>query len=623
MDWSKEFGYSHDKRSIYSIVLKRQHDEFNRRLLIHGNVQSGKTHVSQCCTLFHVLEKNCIGVHIVRNLNMDKTQYVDRLKRFVERSDNRLKIIDTQTPFDQEETLDEHPCVIIVMANDSQFRTMDKYLETSKKKIHITIDESDSITVRTRMKKKQAERFNDISAKYQHRIVEKVYITATIDLHVFRYDESQTFRVCDIVSLRKSENYVGFEDIGNWNTFDFNDKFRMTCDNFKYISNILKTDMFVTPQRIIEGKRIPKLMNLHISFVIKHHEDVVHRIVSNMNITELPRITFMKHDTSRLEVQFYSEHLYDLIPHKNTPKKYHKERLTNGFVKHMYEKGSTTIRDILLLLKNDSFHNHENIVFINGKSDGRGVSVNSEERTGTVFIGWNIVILPTKTNLSNITQIAGRQCGRYTESGIVRRTAKIYVTEKTKEDIFKYCSFINYFLNLLSEARDSNISVVEFIENVFKNRGIRTFPMNSSLWNSQIFGNIPFRISNSGNVVFNATTKKCVFKLNEEPLIEILRNIIFKDHHSSTTNRTCYELVVFLTRQSKMTYNEALDYFDDNDLKMKKFFATRISKVFMHNSKTKIIMIHPQILPFIVETFRLSIQYVNSFEKHMDEFFIV
>lgn len=622
MDWSKEFGVSHDGRSIYSVIEERQTNDFNRRLLIHGNVQSGKTHVSQCCTLFHVIEKNCLGVHIVRNLNMDKIQYINRLQRFTKRLNTNVRIIDTQLPFDDQERMND-PCVMIVMANDYQFQKMSKYLDQSTKNIHVTIDESDSITVRTVLKKKQAEAFNSIMTKFQHRLVETVYITATIDLHVFRYDESQVFKTSDILSLKKSDNYVGFEEIGKWNTYDFNDKVRMTHENFNFVVNILKNDMLTTPQRIVNDKKVPKLMNIHISFLIRHHEDVVESISSNMNESELSRITFLKHDTSRLEIQFFDQRpLYDLCPDQNPPKVYSKER-HGGFVKHTYEKGMTTIRDLLLMLKHDTHRNHENIVFINGKSDGRGVSVNSEEKKGTIFIGWNVVILPSKTNLSNITQITGRQCGRYSEPDVVRENTKIYVTEKTKEDIFKYCSFINYFLDILSEARDKDLSVVEFIEKVFRNQGIRSFPINSALWNAQVFGNIPFQVMKNGKVVFNTTKKKYLTPINEEVYTGLVRNVINKHYNDCSNGRSCYELIFLLRQKSSITYAEASTLFQHDLPKLKRFLSCKFAKVFMYSSRAKLIMFHPQVLPYVVEFFELSIQYVNSFEKMMDEYFII
>lgn len=663
MEWKSQFGYTHDDRSIYDIVKDRQKDEHNRKFLIHGNVQSGKTHVAQCCTLYHVVERNCIGVHIVRNLNMDRIQYMNRLKRFIYINSCKIKdkveIVDiqntsvedldvsesgstTNTNSNSNSSLDlTSKVIVVVMANNHQFKKLNTLLGIPRfrdQRIHITIDESDSITVRTSLKKKQAEFFKSVVACYDTRIVETVYITATIDLHVFRYDESQSLKVKDIISLKKNDNYIGFEEISQWNTFDFNDKKRMTYENYDFLHYIIKKDMLPTPCRIVNNTQVPKLMNVHISFVIKDHDDIMDEICSNLSEDEIKRVTFLKHDASRLEIHYKQDpsrgsDVEDLLPSVNHPKKYTKQTFDNGFVKHTYTKGLTTIRDLLCMLKFDKHKNHENIIFINGKSDGRGVSVNSEERAGVVFIGWNVVILPNKTNLSNITQITGRQCGRYHETDVVRRSTKIYVTEKTKQDILGYCAFINFFLDLLVNAKnvrtpiddhsnpmDPNVSVLEFIEKTMNRRGIKSFPMNSELWNSQTFGKIPFEVLRNGRVVYNPSYKKCVYAINEDHYVDVLESVLSRRSSDTSCNLRCYELCLELTRKPCLSYKESGMFFKDESA-LKRFLSSKVATVFVFNSKSRRVMIHPQILPFLVETFMLKIEYVNAYEKLLYECF--
>ncbi|AOM63498.1 hypothetical protein [Heterosigma akashiwo virus 01] len=650
IDWRTELDLTYDDKHIYDIIKNKRGN-----MLIHGNVQSGKTKISQLILLYNVLhmDTNCMGIHILRNLNMDKFQYINRLRKMLEqyKLTRYFDIIDFQKKGkirkkQQEENLQvEKKKILVVMANYVQLKKMMTYLnETCEDTMFsVTIDESDSISVQTSSEKKQASILNNFFNTYRERILNTFFITATIDLHTFHVTENRHFTTNDIISLKKHGTYVGFEEILNWKVVDFNMIKRCSEVNNEIIVDIINNEMVNVPNRILNNTVVPKLMNVYLSNLIKDHDEIVDVFLEN--VIEQERITFIRHDKSKIEIIFINHGTdYDLKPKMTRygKIKYERFRLENKpeVIVHNYI-GSVIIPDILRMLKYDKCHIHENIVFISGKSDGRGVSINSEEKNGLVYIGWNIVVMPSNTNINSILQTVGRQCGRFAENDMVRKTATMYVSEKVKDDILNYCLFLNHFLDNIKSI-GIHMPMTEFMKRCIHYIPADYFPTNNPLWNEKIFGRVPLKIHDN-HMYYDTMDKNVIERMSQteadyfsECVLLPYRFNMVKDSLTQV-KKLLYEMIDYMVcnkepsmscsmyKQMRRTLNYKGTYNELHQLKMLSSIKEErhsSGMYFITNTKHNIIMFHPQIFPMLVEYHKFDINYVNTYEMLLNRYFL-
>lgn len=638
MDWYTEFGVDINNERIYTKLRNREdeHDKENRKtLLIHGHVQSGKTRMSQTITLYNIMEHDAVCIHICRNITMDKIQYISRLNQYLSlnKLDNIIEVVDIQKLKSDKlkmKNVKDNKRIIILMANVTQIRNLSHYLTNyvpENKRLHLTIDESDTITIQTIPKKKQTCLFNNIFLKYYTRIIDVVYFTATIDLHVFKNDESQKLTTSDFISLNKPEVYYGFMDFENWNIIDDYEK-RMSSINFNSVTDIIKQDMIPTLNRSVNSIIIPKLMYLYISSLIRDHDQIRKEIESGLTLSEIDQLTFVRHDRSEIQISYtYSHAKYNLLPDSKVDKYSVMYCEETNMITHTYKGGLTNISNILRMIKYDTHHTHRNIIFVSGRSDGRGISFNSEENEGLVYIGWNVVFMPRKTNMMNVLQVMGRQCGRYNEINVVKKNAKTYSQSSIRDDVIEYFKFLDIFLTSLKQVK-TTILMSDFIEIMLMQQCKNiNFPEKTKLWDDSVFGNIPFEKLPNGKLKYNSSYKKFILPLTEKHIVNIENKLfLIKNNYLTKTNEKMNMIMNMIDVYiSKHDASLELNMFKKkflNSVSFKTFIKSSYN-CFIINDKTNTVLVHPQLLPFIVQHYHCNICFVNNYEKQLYDNFII
>lgn len=407
------------------------------KYILYAPVQSGKTSCLLHLCFLNYIRYQRLQIIVTRNFNDEQEQMADRVLRLVDTYgrqygdqwpifNHRVQKIDIQ-----HKTLRNDTIIAIIKghANSKQTGSLDGLyasLVHQKRSFDMYIDESDSMSIHTRRDKHQAMVLSDIMKLDGCHII--VHTTATPLAHIFL----EQHNIANTIMKRTSENYVSHNDI-DYSEIDENQfAFEGKMPNDSCIQSIGDW----VEQRFAERDDDETNICLSISGIPVNKDHDRLRIALSSRFADH---SILVHDESELR----------LYQHENCT-------IFN-----------ITINSFFKLIGDRHLIFQGNLVIITSiKSDGRGISFNSETTRST----WRItdaLYLARNTDCVNIVQNTGRQCGMFVNKTSFR--PRLYTYERNISNLHKMLQLQDVLFRKFSEHSEKKCSITEFFntESVF------------------------------------------------------------------------------------------------------------------------------------------------------------
>jgi len=328
----------------------------SKYLTLVGHVQSGKTHeeINYC---YSSVNSGFPVIFLTRNIKADQLQLSARISEFNQTIDNPLqvKILSHCNVIDVAKFMDQN-YIIIFLCNRIQLKKMKEVLLIYKGEYNICIDEVD-FSIKTKNSDSESDMILSQIKKGANHILGA---TAT-PIAVFTTQKDMT----KIVKLKPNKRYHGVDSLN----IEF-------INN--HISNDPRSDTFTINQ--IYSNLLEKKNAFLLHSVTKKRKN--HSALMNYISELFPIFTYIVYNGDGIQVLCKHREQIHFAKQKTINKygqninKYHVIKNNENYI-HYFQNYS--ISEVLQLLVNDPYHDHNFISIIAGHLASRGVSFVSSD----------------------------------------------------------------------------------------------------------------------------------------------------------------------------------------------------------------------------------------------------
>jgi len=433
--------------------------------LLYGQVQSGKTNVLIYTLLYNAFVYGNHQLVILRAYNDDLQQFEHRLMLSVQ-------ALTTQFPCDfltkliilnikQVSTLEKDKIYIIyglchaTLKLTGDLNKMNTFTRMLNDSFNVYVDESDVNAIVTKQSKLQSQLITSILSHDKCRAC--VYTTATVTAHLLI--EQDRFLTKNIICKKTSTKYHSIYDT----EFKEIDEFKFSRNNTE-LTNLSKLKTLID---IIIERRLYSVydtntfhrkivINIQMSMMITHHDELMQYMVRMF-----PNASIIRHDKGITQMKTDNTLVY------------HEVGSINQLFKRLGTDTSLYCKSILII--------------ISGKSDGRGVSFNSEETVHCLRITDNVCLHTKSTDMSTLIQSFGRVCGNFHNKH--EFTPTIWTLSHNIHDVEKLLKLIDTIIqHCINEPNPCSLQDFYTQENLGIHKG--SLPLRlSKLWSATITSN--------------------------------------------------------------------------------------------------------------------------------------
>lgn len=380
--------------------------------------QSGKTrYIQELADEF--ISQNFSVFIVLRNITADMMQFSSRWNDKYLHDLNKFDILTTD------------PSIYLCLSNLHQLSKMYCTISRINHRFIIILDEADLIYL-DKIESKQSTMLYDemYESKFLHH---KYYITAT-PFALFKYVPD--LRKCNVISLPKNPNYIGFEKISNWHLLGSSVKRLTKTDHYEEYVEIYKNLL-----KIITKRKSNQVVLFNCTSLI-----IMQELIGKLFYKDFQITTIIDHGMSTI--------VYSSTPIEAFSK--HQEDFKDGY-KYLFKK--IQIKSILLELKKLET---KKIIIVSGIKAGRGQSYKTEDKN-EYHLTDLVYLPPNHQSCETLIQACGRITGIYETTD---KKLHIWTNEKSKTSIMSYIDYKNDLMKNTDEKDKRDKIITDLISNL-------------------------------------------------------------------------------------------------------------------------------------------------------------